>query len=263
MEQNTNKAVMKSLHQHQILEKLRSRFGMPGQAGFSPKSTASAASSAFPAALLKSGLHEYLEEGPGDWPSVLGFALAAASRVPESGKPVFLLRLNNSLQELGEFYGHGFQAFGLDAEQLITVRVKTEKELLWAAEEIAASQAARAAIVALGEREKLYGFSASRRLKLRTEGVTGPIFVLRHWSQAGATAAHSRWRITRLASTADIKASGPELLGTPRLSARIERCHGTTPAEWEIECYAPSGCSMASLLADRAARTGSASRRAA
>jgi hypothetical protein len=32
---------MKSPHQQQVFEKLRSRFGMPGEAGFSPKSNAS------------------------------------------------------------------------------------------------------------------------------------------------------------------------------------------------------------------------------
>jgi hypothetical protein len=78
-----NIITMKSLHQQQVFEKLRSRFGMPGEAGFSPKSNASAAPSAFPAALLKTGLHECLGQGPGDWPGVLAFALSAASQAHE------------------------------------------------------------------------------------------------------------------------------------------------------------------------------------
>ena len=53
-----NIITMKSPHQQQVFEKLRSRFGMPGEAGFSPKSNASAAPSAFPAALLKTGLRD-------------------------------------------------------------------------------------------------------------------------------------------------------------------------------------------------------------
>jgi protein ImuA len=254
---------MKSLHQQQVFEKLRSRFGMPGQAGFSRKSAASPTTTSFPATLLNSGLHECLGQGPGDWPSVMGFALLAAGRAPEKGKPVFLLGLKNSLQELGAFYGHGFEAFGLDATQLITVGVKAEKELLWATEEVVASQAAKAVIAVLDEKEKLYGFTASRRLKLRTEGISGAIFVLRHWSQGGATAAHTRWRIARLTSGANIRTPGSELLGVPRLIACLERCHGAGPSEWEMDCDASHRFAMAPLLADRAARTDTAPQRAA
>jgi len=258
-----NKITMKSLYQQQVFEKLRSRFGMPGQAGFSPKSTLLSVPSAFPAGLLKSGLHECLGQGPGDWPSVLSFALSAASQAHEKGKPVFMLRLKNARQELGDVYGHGLHAFGLDAAELIMVSVKGEKELLWAAEEIAASQAARAAIVALGAQEKLYGFTASRRLKLRTESSPCSIFVLRHWGQGGATAAHSRWRIGRLPSSSELKTPGSALLGKPRLSAVLERGPDALFIPWEIDCHAPDCFGMAALLADGAARTGPGSYQAA
>jgi protein ImuA len=255
---------MKSLHRQQIFEKLRDRFGMPGEAGFNPKSAVvSAGRSASPETVLKTGLHECLGQGPGDWPSVIGFTLLAVGRAPESGKPVFMLTLKNRAQELGEFYGHGFEAFGLDATRLITIGVKTEKELLWSAEEVLASQAARAVIAALDEKERLYGFTASRRLKLRTEGVSGAIFVLRHWSKGGATAAHTRWRIARLASGAEMRTPGSALLGTPRLIANLERCHGAGPSEWEIDCHASPRIAMASLLADGTPRTVGAPQRAA
>ena len=254
---------MKSLHQEQIFEKLRSRFGVAGPTGFGPKSGLVPVPSAFPGAMLKTGLHECLGQGPGDWSSVLGFALSAASLLEEGEKPVFILRLKNTLQEFGELYGHGLAGFGLDPAQLITVCVKDEKELLWAAEEIVSSQAARAVIAGLDAKEKLYGFTASRRLKLRTESSATPVFVLRHWGQGGATAAHSRWRVTQLPSAAGIKTPGPELVGMPRLRALAERCHGALSLQWEIDCHAPRCFGMASLLADGAPRTGSASQQAA
>jgi protein ImuA len=254
---------MNRQHQQQIFEKLRNRFGVPaGQAGFGPRTKVQGLSG-FPETVLTSGLHECLGQGPGDWPSVMGFALLAASRTPEKGKPVFMLTLKNYAQELGEFYGHGFEALGLDAAQLITVGVKAEKDLLWAAEEVMASQAARAVIAVLDEKERVYGFTSSRRLKLRAEGVSGAIFVLRHWSQGGATAAHTRWRIARLASGADIRTPGSELLGAPRLIACLERCHGGGPSEWEIDCHASPRIAMVSLLADREPRTDAAPRHAA
>jgi len=196
-----------------------------------------------------------LGQGPGDWPSFLAFALSAASRVPEKGKPVFMLKLKNACQELGDVYGHGLHAFDLDAAQVITVSVKGEKELLWAAEEAVASQAAGAVIVALDARETLYGFTASRRLKLRTESAPAPVFVLRHWSQGGATAAHGRWRIARLPSFSELKTPGSALLGKPRLSAVLERGQGALFTPWEVDCHAPGRFGMAPLLADGAART--------
>jgi hypothetical protein len=258
-----NTITMKSLHRQQIFEKLRSRFGAPGLAGFSPKGMAPAMPSAFPAALLKSGLHECLGQGAGDGPSLLAFALWAASLAKDDGKPIFLLRLKNTPQELGTLYGHGVHGFGLNAEKLITVTVKGEKELLWAAEEVVAAQAARAAIMALDVKEKLYGFTASRRLKLRTEGSQAPIFVLRDWSQGGATAAQCRWRIARLPSVAELKTPGSALLGKPRLSAVLERGAGALFTSWEIECHAPGGFGMAPLLADGAPRAYPRARKAA
>jgi hypothetical protein len=250
-----NKLTMKSLHQQQqVFEKLRSRFGMPGEAGFNPKSARLKAPTAFPAGLLKSGLHECLGQGPGDWPSVLAFSLLGAGLSKDEGKPVFVLRLRNACQELGNLYGHGVHTFGLDAARIITVSVGGEKELLWAAEEIVASQAARAAILGLYAAEKLYGFNASRRLKLRTESSLAPIFVLRHYNQGGATAAHNRWRIARLPGFSEMKAPGSALFGKPRLSAFLERGPGPLFTLWEIDCHAPGDFGMAPLLAHGAPR---------
>jgi protein ImuA len=245
---------MKSLHQQQVFEKLRSRFGMAGPTGYGPKSGVAPAPAAFPGAMLKTGLHECLGRGPGDWASVLAFALGAASLSKEEGKPVFVLRLKNTLQELGALYGHGVHAFGLDTAKIITVSVKGEKELLWAAEEVVASQAASAVIVALDASEKLYGFTASRRLKLRAEASPTSIFVLRHWSQGGPTAAHSRWRVARQPSTTELKTPGSALLGKPRLTAFLERGQGALFTEWEISCHAPGCFGMAPLLEDGAPR---------
>jgi hypothetical protein len=174
------------------------------------------------------------------------------------------LKLNNNLYELGQLYGFGLSVFGLDPRHVTMVSVPREKELLWAAEEIASSGAAGAIVAELGAKEGLYGFSASRRLKLRTETSKTPIFIVRHWSQGGATAAHSRWRIARLPSSAEVKIPGSALLGVPRLSAMIERCQTVPPStSWEMECHASHGFRVATLLANGASGTPSSSRQAA
>ena len=207
--------------------------------------------------MLRAGLHECLGEGPGDWPCTLGLAFSAAKHAGDAGsanKPLFILRLKAGLQEFGGLYGHGLAAFGFDAARIITVTAASEKDLLWAAEEIAQSQAARAVIAALEPQEKLYGFPASLRLKLRA-GKT-PVFLLRHWRQGGATAAHSRWRIARCPSALEAAAPGFALPGPPRLTARLERGQGLPLSLWEMEHHAPDGFGLAALLADGTYRTG-------
>ncbi len=243
----------------ETLEKLRRSLGTQAVTGcFAPKTGASSAAavSHSPETILHTGLHEFLGQGPGDWPGVLAFALSAAGRaVRDNGKPVFILSLANASQEWGRIYGHGFPIFGLDPARVIAVTVPHEKELLWATEEAATSRAAGAIITATGAKERLYGFPASRRLKLRAENSGGPVFVLRHWSQEGATAAVSRWRISRLPSIASIKTPGVQILGPPRLRAVMERCQGLPPTLWEMECYASRGFCVASPLENGTSRT--------
>ena len=246
---------MNSLRRQEIFETLRNRFGAEAgglRALADPGETKTRSSS--PHMILQTGLHECLAQGPGDWPSVLGFALSAAGcAARECGKPVFILKLKNNLQELGRLYGFGLAAFGLDPENVIVVSVAREKELLWAAEEIVSSSAAGAIIAELGAKEGLYSFSASRRLKLRTETSKAPIFVLRHWSQGGPTAAHARWRIARRPSGVEIKTPGSALLGASRLSAMVERSQILPPSTvWEMESHASHGFCVPALLANGA-----------
>jgi protein ImuA len=257
---------MNSLHRQHVFDTLHRRFGtrIEGESPFGDASAAIAAPHS-PDTILQTGLHECLGQGPGDWPSVLAFALSAAARsIRKTGKPVFILGLTNSLQEFGQLYGFGVSAFGLDPKQVMIVNVAREKELLWAAEEIVSSHAAGGVIADLGAKEGLYGFSSSRRLKLRTGTAKAPIFILRHWSQSGATAAHSRWRIARLPSSAEVKTPGSVLLGAARLSAVLERCQSLLPSTyWEMEFHASRGFSVAAAMADGASRTVPPSRQAA
>lgn len=253
---------MHTLQQRRIFEKLRGRFGVAERRSFALSKDSPKGAGCFPNAILKTGLHECLGAGPGDWPSVLGFALSAVRQAQEAAPSLFVVRLKSTQQELGELYGHGLAVFGLDAAKVITVTVNSEKDLLWAAEEIAENQA-QPVIAMLNAKERLYGFTASRRLKLRSEGAGSLIFIVRHWSQEGATAAHTRWRITRQPSLGDIKTPGTPLVGSPRLMATLERGHGWSSSQWEIALHASAGLRMAPLLADRTPRAEQPSRHVA
>ena len=66
-------------------------------------------------------------------------------------------------------YGLGLRGSALPADKLLMVSARKEQHLLWTLKEALASKAFAAVIGALGAKERLYGFAASRRLKLRAE----------------------------------------------------------------------------------------------
>jgi protein ImuA len=218
----------------------------------------------FDAGLLSHGLHELVSERPVDHAAALAFALAGAAWAAQTvGKPLLFLSFASEAQERGALHGAGLARLGIDPACMMTCAVAHEKDLLWAAEEGASCAALGAIVLTLASREKLYGFTASRRLKLRQEQSGVPVFVVRQ--QAGdATAATARWRIASASSEGErvIGASMP-LLGAPRFHVRLERYAGLPPQDWEIECDASHGLRMAAPISDRPDRTERERRRSA
>jgi protein ImuA len=86
----------------------------------------------------------------------------------------------------------GVKQIGVDPHRMLMLEAPNEKELLCAAEDAANCDALGGVIVALGRREKLYGFQASRRLKLRQERHGVPLFIIRAMT-GEPTAATVRW----------------------------------------------------------------------
>jgi protein ImuA len=124
---------------------------------------------------------------------------------------------------------------GVDPYRMLMLEAPNEKELLCAAEDAANCDALGGVIVALGRREKLYGFPASRRLKLRQERHGVPLFIIR--AMAGEpTAATARWRVA-YAPSAGINAAGSSmpLLGLPRYRVALEHYAGWPVQEWTLE----------------------------
>jgi protein ImuA len=183
----------------------------------------------------------------------MGLALAAAGQCENARNAVFCGTLASDSQESGIPYGAGLHVFGLDASRILLVEAASEKSLLWAAEEAAGCSGLAAAVIVLGTREKLYGFLASRRLKLRLEKSGVPLFVVR--AKAGEpTAATARWRVA-FARSDDLKAPGSSmpLLGLPRFRLRLERYAGLPPQCWEIECDQTHRLRVAATVPDRPA----------
>lgn len=212
----------------------------------------------FPGHLLKSGLHEIVMDRSADQACALAFALAAA----RGAKPVLLVTLSRDVTEGGQCGGAGLAQLGLDPRKYILVDVRDEKHLLWAAEEGAGCPALGGVIACLGAREKLYGFTASRRLKLRQEVSGVPVFMLRRMN-GEATAATARWHIGALSSRGIPAGAALPLVAQPQFTVRLERYSGRPPQSWEIEFDETHGLRVPAPVFDRPAGANDEHRRAA
>jgi protein ImuA len=217
-----------------------------------------------PRQLLVSGFHELLGTAPGDETVALAFAFSLAGRAAhESSKGLCFCGAAGNRQERGELYGHGLADLGIQPERMLMVTAAKEKDLLWTLEEAVASGAFATVIGSLGAKERLYGFSASRRLKLRAAASQTPLFLLRHRSDGGATAAQGRWTVSVLPSRSEGEHGGYTLLGPPRLRLTLERMGGLPPQSWEMGFDDTGDFNMAALLEDRPARKARGRRQAA
>lgn len=201
-------------------------------------------------ALFAGGLHEMIGESPADFAAALAFALGAAAQGRDK-RALFFGTLAAESQERGQLYGAGLAGFDLDPAGIILLSAPSEKALLWVAEEAASCPSLDAALIALGAREKLYGFTASRRLKLRQEKSGVPMFLVR--ARTGEpTAATARWHVA-CAPSQGLHAPGSPvpLPAAPRFLVRLERYAGQPPQQWEIEIDEAHRFRVAAPLSDR------------
>ncbi len=217
-----------------------------------------------PARRLASGFHELLGAAAGDEALALGFAFSLAARASGgTGKSLCFCGAGGEEQERGQLYGHGLAALGIAPDRMVMIAAPNEKDLLWTLEEAVASGAFGAVVGSLAAKERHYSFAASRRLKLRAAAKQTPLFLLRHRSCGGATAAHGRWRVSSLPSRSEGAHAGYNLLGPPRLRLSLERMGGLPPQEWEMELDVTRDFDMAALLENRPARKAGKRRRPA
>lgn len=206
--------------------------------------------------LFASGFHELLGQAPGDEPAALALALSLAAHVENpSSKRLCFCSLGADIQERGQLYGFWLASLGIDPRRLVMLSAPREKDLLWLLEEAVASGAFGGVIGWLGGREHHYNFALSRRLKLRNATKNVPLFLIRHCSGQGATAANSRWRVSALPSRIEGARGNFSFLGQPRLCLTLEKMAGLLPQSMEMEYNVSRGFHLVSPLANGPHRT--------
>jgi protein ImuA len=174
--------------------------------------------------------------------------------------PAFLVASRRALADLGRPYGHGLRQAGLAPERLVLVETRSDKDALWALEEVLASDARPAVVV--GAVAAPLGLTESRRLNLAAARHGTPLIVLgrpgQRGGQTGTSAAATRWRIA--AAPALVEDQGRDPFGglaLPRWRIALERCRHGRPGEWLIEWDHAAYCfRLAQGLADRAPAAG-------
>jgi len=231
------------------------------------------ASSGETAGLVQGALHEIVAT-PGASGAAGGFAAALLSLMSRSGDApgadvaganvvgggvVLWCQRHRDADEAGALYAPGLATFGLSPAQLVVVRARRDRDVLWAMEEGVKSSALTAV---LGEVDEL-GFTASRRLQLaaETNGVT--VLLMRSGGQGGSTtsAAMTRWKVaSERTEPAGVDArTGGETAYETRWRLELLRCRGGVPGSWTVEwrdgrlCDATEPASKSETTADRVA----------
>ncbi len=172
---------------------------------------------------------ERLEEvapltGP-DFACAFGFALARLGEGADS-RPVVITASRAWLNERGRPFAQGI---GVAGGRLLLVATAKEGQALWALEEALKSGAVAGG---LGIAEEV-GFVTTRRLDFAAKTGRAAAVLLRPRPVEDLSAAHLRWRISPLASAADLlDARSP---GAVRWRADLVRRRDGPPKTWDVE----------------------------
>jgi protein ImuA len=179
---------------------------------------------AFPGGQLPLGaVHEFLMEGKEDKAATAGFIAGIVTHLMRRPGHLIWVTAERTI------FPHSLKLFSIDAERIIFIEAKTEKDILWVTEEALKCES----VAAVVSEVKHLSFTASRRLQLAVEQsrVTG--FVLRDSPHnVGTTACIARWKITPMATVSEGTLPG---LGFPRWQVELQKIRNGKPGTWEFE----------------------------
>lgn len=200
-------------------------------------------------------LHELLPACHGDFAATIGFGFGLVTRIIRT-RPGFVLWVHPSHQAFrhGAIYPVGLATIGFDPDRLIQLSAPKTRNVLWALEEGLANSALAAVIGVLPENDRIYDFTASRRLAMRAaENGVAALLIRNHPTFKTATAAETRWSVAAAPSEAQHRVGQPMPgLGAPRWQIRLTKCKRGMPGRWQVEWnHETLSFRLAAPLADR------------
>ncbi len=179
--------------------------------------------------LIKNGsLSEILPVSYRDRVAALGITMAFLSAILRKNKGSIIWCQLRDPDRL-HLHAPGLAAFGIDPLRITKVTLSTEKDLLWAMEEAVTSNAVTAVVGILWS-EKLYDFTASKRLRLRASEAGIPALLVRSHRANGTTAVDMRFSVASHASQALSTKERPfARLGNPEWQLNLTKSRGIKP----------------------------------
>ena len=177
---------------------------------------------AFPNSRFPTGvIHEFFCDGAEEISASCGFITGILSSVmKKNGITVWI----TSSQTV---FPPALKSFGIDADKIIFLHLKREKEKLWAMEEALKCDGLCSVIAEVNE----ISFLESRRLQLATEQskVTG--FIIRRNPKNLSTTCVTRWKIHPIHS----EKTGLPGVGFPRWNVELLKVRNGKPGSWQME----------------------------
>jgi protein ImuA len=198
--------------------------------GFKPPSAAAVdmglgpVAAAFPHGIFPTGaMHELLSHGPEGFAATGAFTAALVGRLMTRGGACLWIGPRRNL------YPPGLAAYGVEADRVVFVEVRKEKEALWVLEEALKCEGLAAVV---GEVREV-GWVVSRRFQLAVEQSRVAGFLLRDRPRSRQPiAAVARWEVAPLPGGKD---SGMPGVGFPRWSVELLRMRSGHTGKWELE----------------------------
>src|SRR5262245_10031071 len=152
--------------------------------------------------LAADGVHEIAPREAGDVAAAMGFAAALGMRrllsLNAEGRPLLWCRLARMGMEAGGLYGLGLNTAGLPAARVLTIALRKQKAVLWAAEEALNSGSLSGVILDLDPTRCT--LAGTRRLALAAQAGQSPAIIIMAKASGLPSAARSRWAVASLPS---------------------------------------------------------------
>jgi protein ImuA len=175
------------------------------------------------AGFLPTGIHEFLNSTKEDAAATCGFIAALLSRQMKKGGICVWISLSGTL------FPAALPAFGVDADRVIFVDIKKEKDALWVMEEALKCEQLSAVV---GEIKNI-DLTASRRLQLAVERSRINGFLLRYAThKLNPIASVSKWHITSAGSNME---NGMPGVGFPKWNVELLKIRNGKTGSWKIE----------------------------
>jgi protein ImuA len=188
--------------------------------------------------LAPAALHEVFARHNADAAAATGFALALINRFVFCQKPWLWVRQDFAALEMGELYGPGLAAFGLNPSRLMIVTSAQAAGVLQAAEEALHCRSLGAVLIEPWGEARRLDLTASRRLHLAAAEHQTTAILLRSGGQPTPSAATSRWLIGAAPSQMPPTAAADresKILGRPRFDAALIRNRQGQTGRWLME----------------------------